>query len=632
MLRSTSFLRGPAATCAALAGLCAFPTFVLAPAYASAAASGSGTPLVNETFTGATADPRFHAYGPACLTGAAQGADAPSAGGLGGCGADAVGPVPPDSGAPHGYLRLTDASPDQSAAVLFNQPLPAAEGLSVSFDQWQYGGTPDTPTSRPADGIAFFLVDGESSLTSPGAFGGSLGYAQKLPDDVATNPFLPGVAHGYVGVGLDVLGNYFGDWERRGYQCPAGERSPAGTSFRIPAPGPNMVTLRGPGDGTAGYCFLTATTSHFGTTGPWPSTLPGELQGPTTSADLPPGTTPAEAQDILRASQRTVTVTITPAPNPQIRVTVDFHNGTGPHQVLDTPAPQPIPPTYKFGFSSSTGQFTDVHLIRTFAASSVTPLPALDLVKQLDESQPLPENPGAGSRIPYQFVVRNSGGSTLTDLFVADPVVEHVSCPVDTLHPEQETVCTGTYTVTREDVERGYVHNEAIAHAHSSTGPLQSPPSDYTVPLGGRHGLELEKEVDASRAYAPGETATYSYLVTNVGDKAVHQLRVTDDRVTGITCPVTSLAARDLPGSSTVCTGRYLVTDADAQLGHVSNTAVAHAEDGAIVSPPARARIEVKRMLPPTGVRTEDAMEAGGVLVAVGATLLLIRRKRRELR
>lgn len=72
------------------------------------------------------------------------------------------------------------------------------------------------------------------------------------------------------------------------------------------------------------------------------------------------------------------------------------------------------------------------------------------------------------------------------------------------------------------------------------------------------------------------------------------------------------------------------VTDADAELGHVVNTPLAHVDDGAIVSPRARARIAVKRTLPPTGVRTEDAMEAGGVFLAVGTTLLLIRRKRRQ--
>ncbi|MYT82496.1 MULTISPECIES: hypothetical protein [unclassified Streptomyces] len=206
-----------------------------------------GVPLVNETFTGATADSEFEAFGPACLTGAPQ-APAPGPGThpLTGCPTGASGPVPPNDAVPNGYLRLTDASNDQSAAVLYNHALPANQGLVTTFDQWQYGGT----TNPPADGISFFLIDGAASLTAPGAFGGSLGYAQKLPNDDPDEEFLPGVNHGYVGVGLDVLGNYFGDWEHRGNGCA--NRSPAGTEFRIPAPGANMVTVRGPGNGTEG--------------------------------------------------------------------------------------------------------------------------------------------------------------------------------------------------------------------------------------------------------------------------------------------------------------------------------------------------------------------------------------------
>jgi hypothetical protein len=121
--------------------------------------------------------------------------------------------VPPGSGSPFGYLQLTEASNDQVGAALFDSRIPSSNGLQVTFEQWQYGNNPAFP---PADGISFFLTDGVEDLDRPGAFGGSLGYAQKLPDDNPANPFLPGVDHGYLGIGLDVLGNYFGDWEQRG--------------------------------------------------------------------------------------------------------------------------------------------------------------------------------------------------------------------------------------------------------------------------------------------------------------------------------------------------------------------------------------------------------------------------------
>lgn len=218
--RRVAPLTGAMVLTAAIVAVSLLPGAV--PVTGSNAAAVSPT-LVDESFTGATADSDFTAVGPACLTGAAP--EQPPAGNaahpLGGCPDTAVGPVPPRNGAPYGYLQLTDAGNDRSAAVIHNKALPANEGLEVSFDQWQYGGT---PVANPADGISFFLVDGASDLSAPGAFGGSLGYAQKLPNDDPSMDFVPGVDHGYLGVGLDVLGNYFGDWEHRGNGCA--RRSP----------------------------------------------------------------------------------------------------------------------------------------------------------------------------------------------------------------------------------------------------------------------------------------------------------------------------------------------------------------------------------------------------------------------
>ncbi|UGQ09045.1 hypothetical protein LO772_18925 [Yinghuangia sp. ASG 101] len=562
---------------------------------ATSATRAAAPPLLRETFTGATADAGFTAVGPACLTGAAPGAaPGPGAHALTGCAEPAVGPVPPNNGAPFGYLRLTDASTDQSAAVLYDRPLPANEGLEVTFDQWQYGST--TPQT-PADGISFFLVDGAASLTAPGAFGGSLGYAQKLPDDNPANPFLPGVDHGYLGVGLDVLGNYFGDWEHRGNGCPV--RSPAGTEFRVPAPGANMVTVRGPGDGTTGYCFLTATTDNFTTTGPWNSTLPGQLQGPTTA--LPPDATPEQAQAALEESRRTVTVRVTPAPNPVVTVDVDFNDGRGAQRVLTTDAPQPLPSTYKFGFGGSTGLFTDVHLIRNVSVQPLRPLPQLNLVKQVSQSPPPPSPIVVGTPIDYEFVVSNTGSVPIGELVVSDPTVGPVHCPTRDLAPGETITCTATYVVTAEDVARGYLANEAVAQGQADGTPVTSPPADTTVPMG---GLALVKTVDDTRTYAVGDTVSYQYVVTNTTDRRVDGLVVTDDRIAGITCESTSLAPHGTPGDSTVCGGTYTVTEADVQAGTVRNQATATAGD--LSSPPAHAAVTTEGPCP-TVTATETA-------------------------
>ncbi|MFD8599644.1 hypothetical protein ACFV1L_32030 [Kitasatospora sp. NPDC059646] len=535
-----------------------------------------GTPLLTETFKQATA-PEFSAVGPACLTGAAPVGSPPGSGNhpLLGC-PPAVGPVPPNNAAPDGFLRLTDAGYFQSAAVMYDHALPAGQGLDVTFDQYQYGST--TPAS-PADGISFFLVDGAAALTHPGAYGGSLGYAQIRQADIPENPLLPGVDHGYLGVGLDVYGNFFGDGEERGNGCA--QRAPARTPW--PPPGPNMVTLRGPGNDVVGYCFLTATTSNFTTTGPWPSTLPGKLHGPSTV--MPPGVTPVEAEEILEPSRRQVNVHITAGASPVVTVTIDFNDGTGPHQVLSAPAPQPIPATYKFGFASSTGSSTDVHLIRNVVVTSDVPLPQLNLVKQV--RLPLPGDLAPGSQVPYDFVVTNAGNTEITGLVVNDPKVGPVSCPVTTLAPGQTVTCTATYTVTAADAANGSIDNTAVATGISGGETVTSPPSSQSVPLEKPPALEIEKNVVTPGPYSVGQTVTYAYTVRNTGGVQLSGIQVHDDHVTGITCQSTTLAPAGSPGDSTTCTGSYTITAADGATGSVTNTATATGTtDGTTVTSP----------------------------------------------
>ncbi|GAA0246587.1 hypothetical protein GCM10009527_049060 [Actinomadura nitritigenes] len=442
---------------------------------ASAARLRQGSELVSETFTGATADPRFIGYGMACLTGAPRGGT-PGEGEhpLGGCRSDPEGPVPPGDAAPHGYLQLTDAHRDQTGAVLFDTPIPATDGLDVTFEQWQYGST----SQVPADGISFFLTDGTARLTQPGAFGGSLGYAQKLPDDDPGAAFVPGVNGGYLGIGLDVLGNYFGDWEHRGNGCE--RRSPAGTVFHVPAPGPNMVTVRGPGNGINGYCWLDATTSNKTTTGPWPSTLPGRLQSDL--RDIPANATPQQAEALLEPHKRTVHVVVTPAPNPEVHVSIDFQDGEGFQPVLSFPAPEPVPDTYKFGFAASTGLFTDVHLIRRVALHSERPLGGLHLTK---EFAGWGEPDKRWNVIRYRFIVRNTGDVPLNTITIHDRIAQGLNCPVTTLAPGESVTCTGRHTVTRADRERGFVENTATATGtrEDDDETVTSNESSLTVPV-----------------------------------------------------------------------------------------------------------------------------------------------------
>jgi hypothetical protein len=202
--------------------------------------------------------------------------------------------------------------------MVYTRPIPSSAGVQVDFDQAQYGGT-------RADGISFFLSDGSRQLTTTGATGAGLGYS--------TWAGQPGVAGGYLGVGLDVFGNFARNWAE-GTDC--GGTNPIVTTV------PNVVSLRGPGDGTSGYCLLGSTmVAPAG-----PSTLPGTLQSATGPA----------------AAVRNVRVTVSPGTFPTVTVAIDFTGTRTAYQtVLVHTMTDAAPPTYNFGFSASTGAYTDVH-------------------------------------------------------------------------------------------------------------------------------------------------------------------------------------------------------------------------------------------------------------------------------
>jgi Domain of unknown function (DUF4347)/Bacterial lectin len=192
------------------------------------AAYGSvlATPFLSETFSGAeVSDPNwlFGVDRPGDPTRAnpfltARPGAAASPGGL-----------PGNSGTPdpigQGTLRLTNANNDQAAYVLYNKALPANAGLKITFDLFAYGGT-------GADGINFFLIDGAQSPTTAGAFGGSLGYANRVDASGAE----AGVVGGYLGVGFDEFGNYSNPTEGRQRLCARCDRHSGQRVIRLHVP------------------------------------------------------------------------------------------------------------------------------------------------------------------------------------------------------------------------------------------------------------------------------------------------------------------------------------------------------------------------------------------------------------
>lgn len=223
-----------------------------------------------------------------------------------------------------GWLRLTSSSGNQATYAYNSTAFNGTNAtIAVQFNYASYDGT-------GADGLTFFLADASKTF-GVGAYGGSLGYAQKtLVGGGGAN--INGMNGGYIGLGIDEYGNYANPTEGR---------------IGGVGPSPNAISVRGPGQGLTGYNYL-------GGTGSLSTALafPGSTTRPT------------------GANARTMEVVIT-ATN---QLTVYLKVGTGgrfiPLYSVDLSG-YTRPDQLIMGFTGSTGGYTDIHEIQYVSLSSV---------------------------------------------------------------------------------------------------------------------------------------------------------------------------------------------------------------------------------------------------------------------
>ena len=314
-------------------------------AWPDAAAAGQ-VPLVDEPFTSASVAGAHWVTGGTsgklsrpdatlpCLT-ASTAAQPP----IPGCPAGQAAIRPGGDAPGTGALRLTDNQTFEAAFALDHETRQFNVALAVDFDFFMYDNS--SPINAPGDGVAFFLVDGSAALGAPGAEGGGLGYAP-----IGGIRGLPGA---YVGIGFDQLGNF--------------EQSLTDGSGCTPPPpaGPlaqARVGIRGPGNGTTGYCLVANS-----------GVLPGALGVPRATSRSDPRVRRHAHIDIDNPA----------APSPRIAVSIDFGAGLVP--VLAAPLPANPPATFQLGFSGGTGVDDSIHEISNVKVSAVVGSTVLVLQK-----------------------------------------------------------------------------------------------------------------------------------------------------------------------------------------------------------------------------------------------------------
>lgn len=481
--------------------VCAFGMF----AVAAAPADATTTSLVSEPFTGATTASSNWVLptstggdsNDACLSAAGN---TPSSAPIPGCGTTA--------GAQAG-LQLTPALTFQEGGVAYNSSVPSSLGLDVSFDTYQYAGS--TPG---ADGIMFFLAasDPNNAAASPitlGPTGGSLGYS-----GTASAPGGAGLTNGYLGIGLDVYGNYSNS-----------DYDGSGCSDSQPATAESL-TVRGPGNGTAGYCILSSKVAGAMDTGSTPQAVPVNIGINPTGNDLHTTAGLAVPADSYAVSVTPVGASQAITATGQLPDASAFMTGSG---WLDRNG---VPQQLTFGWAASTGASTDDHTVSNVNVQTLNGTPP-ELATGLDDNSG--GNAQFGSTVTYTAtpsVTQAAEGRTitLTDTFPAG------------LTPR----ATGLGGVGGDTSWSCGVNGQTVTctHAGAPVGALPAVAMPVTVTASGGSPVALSDVVtvgspDAvqgsatdSETYYPVPTATVLSFVTQPQDSQVNAAMKNPDGTT----------------------------------------------------------------------------------------------------
>ncbi|MCH8614486.1 DUF11 domain-containing protein, partial [Arsenicicoccus dermatophilus] len=190
----------------------------------------------------------------------------------------------------------------------------------------------------------------------------------------------------------------------------------------------------------------------------------------------------------------------------------------------------------------------------------------------------------AGDTIVYTFTVRNTGSTTLNPVTVTDDKLGLVkeACGSGPLAPGEVrtcplTVAKTTYVVQQGDVDAQQVVNHATAYGKPPSGAEVTAPASTTTPISHTPALTFDKvagtlvDLDGNGPDA-GDTITYTFTVTNVGNVTANNVQLTDTLLapTPLPCGSTGLA----PGQTRSCSAvTYTLTQADADRGTVDNSA-----------------------------------------------------------
>lgn len=305
-----------------------------------------------------------------------------------------------------GWLRLTPALGNKKGYAYVNKSFPSTLGVVVDFEYTMWRGTSDSYNG--ADGLSVFLFDAQYGPGNfqLGAYGGSLGYANRNTE--------VGLRGGYLGLGLDAYGNFGAATEGKNGGA-SGVR-------------PNALIFRGP------------TTGNLNTTNPY-------RKGVTVFADgtiVDAMNTPAGIATQNVIDYNTITATRPTPTQFYRRVQVEIKpTGTGFYDIivrwtkefggefedLMTYQTSDVPPTLlKVGFAASTGGGFNNHEVRNLL---ITTPGNLRVVKRANKDllRSIPAETAA-NEITYNIEVVNDTDAALDKIDFSDHLTDANGNPI----------------------------------------------------------------------------------------------------------------------------------------------------------------------------------------------------------
>jgi len=217
--------------------------------------------------------------------------------------------------------------------------------------------------------------------------------------------------------------------------------------------------------------------------------------------------------------------------------------------------------------------------------------PSLELIKS---SLLSPEVPMAGDTVFYDFDIENTGNTTLFDIALDDPVLDFMSCEIDSIQQDEIVNCNGFTIITQDDIDNGTVCNSAEVSGitidgiptidTSDSGNLEDElgtGADKTfTPINQVASIELIKTISSTEdnngngVLDTGDGILYQFEIINTGNVTLFDVQI-DDPIVDVSGVLQELA----PGQSdlTSFTALYSITQHDAENGFVINSATAFA-------------------------------------------------------